>query len=201
MRNPDTYAQLVDSLASNLPDLGYQRTGDSRWWRSNAEIRAYPMDGRDAATKHILRSDVVLVLNDPNSVPEWAMDRGLPARLDEKTKGVRVMSCMGFNAFGIKRGPLDRGSNGAAASKVSARIDWYGLIEDMTGYLPGHHDLMLVTFIRDDSQWAYLFSTPDKWRAKRRPVSTPSRAQASRAIMSSRGSARTASGSTGLLTG
>lgn len=163
-KNPETYAALLENLTRQLPALGYQRTSENRWHSGNAEVRAWNWDGREAGTKHIHREDVTLVLNDPNSITEWAMDRRFTGRLEGMTKGVRTLSCLGFNVSGIKRSPFERDENAQATSSVSARSEWYGLIGSITDFLPNRHDLMLVAFARDAAQWAYLFSAPLKWR-------------------------------------
>jgi hypothetical protein len=165
-KNPDTYAVLIESLTANLPYLGYKRTADNKWHIGGTAVRAWNWDGRQAGTDHIRRSDAVLVLNDPNGITEWAMHRDFTKLLDAKAKGIRTLSCVGFNVAGIKRAPFERNDPGHRTDSISARSDWYGLIRSVTDSLPERLDLMLAGFTRDASQWAYLFSSPTKWRDK-----------------------------------
>jgi hypothetical protein len=168
-KNPDTYAVLIDSLDAHLPQLGYTRVADNGWneWAAdNARVRAWARDGREAGTDHIRRNDAVLVLNDPNSITEWAMHRRFTALLDAKAKGIRTLSCIGFNVAGIKRVPFQRDDPGQRSDSVSTRSEWYELIGSITDFLPERLDLMLAGFARDSSQWAYLFSSPKAWRDK-----------------------------------
>lgn len=168
-KNPETYKTLVESLDRNLPELGYVRTeenGWSEWTAGAARVRTWERDGREAGTEHIQKADAVLVLNDPNSITEWAMHRRFTAILAEKAKGIRTLSCIGFNVAGIKRSPFHRDDPGQQTDSISARSEWYGLIRSITDSLPERLDLMLAGFARDRSQWAYLFSSPKPWRDK-----------------------------------
>lgn len=165
-KNPDTYAALLDNLAANLPGLGYERFTEHKWRIGATEVRAWNGDGREAGVAHIRRSDAVLVLNDPNGITEWAMHRRFTAVLDAKAKGIRTLSCVGFNVAGIKRAPFQRDQHAPRTDSVSARSEWYELIGSVTDFLPERLDLMLAGFTRDSSQWAYLFSSPKVWRDK-----------------------------------
>lgn len=170
-KNPDTYTKLVDNLDKNLPALGYRRTSDNGWneWATaNVRIRAWERDGREAGINHIRRGDAVLVLNDPNSITEWAMRRTFASEINNirGVKGIRTLSCVGFNVSGIKRTPFLRDDPSPQPDSIRARSDWYGLIRSITDTLPDRLDLMLAGFARDRSQWAYLFSSPKVWRDK-----------------------------------
>lgn len=165
-KNPETYATLLASLSVNLPALGYERFAEHKWRAGDAELRAYQHDGRAAGTDHILRRDAVLVLNDPNGITEWAMHREFTAILDRRAKGIRTLSCVGFNVAGIKRSPFARNESAPRTDSVSARSEWYELIGSITDFLPSRLDLMFAAFTRDSSQWAYLFSSPLPWRDK-----------------------------------
>lgn len=168
-KNPETYNTLIESLDAHLPALGYQRTDENGWneWAAGtARVRAWNRDGREAGIDHVQKNDAVLVLNDPNSITEWAMHRRFTAILAEKAKGIRTLSCVGFNVAGIKRNPFRRDDPGQQTDSISARSDWYGLIRSITESLPERLDLMLAGFVRDSSQWAYFFSSPKPWRDK-----------------------------------
>ena len=170
-KNPDTYAKLIDNLDRQLPALGFCRSRDNDWNQWDAgqtRIRAWDRDGREAGTSHLGRGDAVLVLNDPNSITEWAMRRTFVSEISNirGLKGLRTLSCIGFNVSGIKRTPFLRDAPEPRTDSVSARSDWYGLIRSITDTLPERHDLMLAGFARDRSQWAYLFSSPAVWRDK-----------------------------------
>lgn len=169
-KNPDTYAILVDSLDKNLPVLGYQRLPESdrtEWVARAARVRVWPRDGREAGVKHIRREHkvAVLVLNDPNSITEWAMRPTFATDLSQ-AKGLRILSCLGFNVAGIKRAPYRWDEPDQQSNSISQRSDWYGLIRSITDHLPDRLDLMIAGFVRDASQWAYLFSSPNSWRDK-----------------------------------
>jgi len=168
-KNPDTYARLVANLDQQLPALGYRRFHDNGWneWATgNARLRAWDRDGRQAGMSHITRGDAVLVLNDPNSITEWAMRQTFTTEISRVRglKGLRILSCVGFNVSGIKRTPFLRDDPAPRTDSISARSDWYGLIRSLTDSLPDRLDLMLAGFSRDASQWAYLFSSPKVWR-------------------------------------
>ncbi|MET9150000.1 hypothetical protein ABZX82_01775 [Streptomyces griseoflavus] len=170
-KNPDTYIKLVGNLDKNLPALGYRRASDNGWneWATaNVRLRAWERDGREAGISHVRRGDAVLVLNDPNSITEWAMRRTFASEINSirGVKGIRTLSCVGFNVSGIKRTPFLRDDPEPQPDSVRARSDWYGLIRSITDTLPDRLDLMLAGFARDRSQWAYLFSSPTVWRDK-----------------------------------
>lgn len=170
-KNPDTYTKLVNNLDTNLPALGYRRTdnnGWNEWATANVRLRAWDRDGREAGVNHIGRGDAVLVLNDPNGITEWAMRRSFASEINRirGVKGIRILSCVGFNVSGIKRTPFLRDDPEPQTDSVGARSDWYGLIRSITDTLPDRLDLMIAGFARDRSQWAYLFSSPTVWRDK-----------------------------------
>ncbi len=173
-KNPDTYTKLVDNLDKHLPSLGYQRARYDGWddWKEwaapNARIRAFGRDGREAGIGHIRRGDAVLVLNDPNSVTEWAMRRTFVSEINaiRGLKGFRTLSCIAFNACGIKRNPFVLDDPKPQTDSLRARREWYGLINSITETLPDRLDLMVAGFVRDASQWTYFFSSPEKWRNK-----------------------------------
>lgn len=173
-KNPDTYEKLIVNLDENLPHLGYRRVHDDGrddwhvWATPNVRLRAFNRNGREAGIAHLRGGDAVLVLNDPNGIPEWAMRNTFASEISSVPglKGIRTLSCVGFNVAGIKRNPFMRDDPAPRTDSISARSDWYGLIRSLTDTLPAHHDLMLAGFSRDSSQWAYLFSSPIKWRNK-----------------------------------
>jgi hypothetical protein len=174
-KNPDTYAKLVGNLDEQLPTLGYSRIqydGEYSEWNGwaapNAQIRAFPRDGREAGISHIARGDAVLVLNDPNSVTEWAMRHSFASEINDVRglKGLRTLSCISFNANGIKRNPFLADDPKPQTDSLRERSNWYGLIDSITKTLPDRLDLMAAGFLRDASQWTYFFSSPTVWRDK-----------------------------------
>jgi hypothetical protein len=165
-KDADTYATLLDSLAANLPQLGYRRVGEGEWHHAGTKLRALNWNGRHADWSGVQARDVAIVLNDPNSITDWAMHRYFPARLEAMCKGVRTLSCLGFNVGGGKRNDFERDYSKPITESVSARSEWYQLIGSITDFLPQRHDLMLAAFKADAAQWAYLFSASHKWRAE-----------------------------------
>lgn len=151
---PATYDRLLASLEAEMPRLGY--VGSGAFWRhgenTHVEFRAVAGSGADVDVSHILRTDAVLVSNDPNAITDWAMRPGLAQEIDKRTPWFRSISTMGCNTAGLKR--LER----------SEREGWFDLLSDQEIALPDHRDLLLAAIQRDDAQWAYLLCEPVKWR-------------------------------------
>lgn len=181
-RSPEIHAELLANLADNLPALGYNRTSQSEWTNGRATVRAWNGNGRRFDPRRLPgggaicgggrgeKGDAVLVLNDPNSITDWAMDRYLTGRLAGMAAGARTLSCLGFNAGSVKRNPFERDGDFQQTDSVSTRSEWYGLIGSITDYLPERLDLLLAGFTRDSSQWTYLFTAPEKWRHEEETV-------------------------------
>jgi len=89
-----------------------------------------------------------LIYNDPNAISEFALTPDLLTAAPHTT----TLSTLGCNPSGLKR--LER----------DVRLGWYAHIETVTRHLPRYHDVALVRLEKDDAQWAYLVSGPQKWR-------------------------------------
>lgn len=154
-RNSRTYQRLLDNLGEHLPSLGYRRTADSTWALDGGRVEIYAVckDSREASISAVRSGDAVFVLNDPNSMADWAMRDGFYDEVRARTPWFRSMSAMGFNASGMKMG-LD----------LPRRETWQDHIEGIRRGEPGYRDLALVKTDSDPSQWAYLVATAAKWK-------------------------------------
>lgn len=153
---PRSYADLLDNLERELPELTYVRTGDSQWHARDG-LTSFTVTNADSATFDLSRIPskwAVQVVNDPNSINTWAMDPRLMGAIKERTKLCLGMSTMGCNVSGTKR--LDR----------EDREGWYQHVQAQIDGLHDHHDLLLSAIDRDASQWAYLVTAPEVWKAK-----------------------------------
>lgn len=168
-KNSATYGELLSQLESHLPHIGYSRSGESQWQIERRIIlRVFNADGRTATLDHLSRKDAVLVLNDPNAITEWAMRPTFAAEIDARAKGLRIMSTLGCNVCGIKRAPFQKEgaeplSDEPELMSLTERRNWFRLISGQEEALPQRHDMLLASFARDSSQWAYLMSTPETW--------------------------------------
>lgn len=110
----------------------------------------YPIYNMDAADmpKVWRQTDVLFVVNDPNTVADWRMPEALRSAPELTT----VFSTLGCNVGGLKRLPR------------SERETWFHHMEAQVGLLQRWHDAILVTLDRDAAQWAYLVNAPKKWR-------------------------------------
>lgn len=151
--NSATYAQLLRNLNSNLQTMGFVAHGDSIWRLGHVTVRAYNADGRTAPVNFVGAQDAVLVINDPNAITDWAMRDSFAQEITDRTSWFRSLSTLGCNPSGIKRLPF------------TERVSWFGMIDEQQAALPRHRDLMLAVIEKDSSQWAYLVSTAERWRA------------------------------------
>jgi hypothetical protein len=150
-----TFARLIVSLTVTLPELGYERTGETTWTADGGRVILHAINGsgHDARLDFIGAGDAVMVLNDPNAITDWAMRETFVQEIvARKVWCCRIMSTLGCNTAGIKRRP-----------KVE-RDGWFGLVAQQESTLPRYRDLLLASIDRDDSQWAYLLCEPVKWR-------------------------------------
>ena len=153
-KDVQTYKILLNNLELRLSDLGYTRTRQSQWsYGGRATVSALNMDSHDLRVDFIRQTDAVLVLNDPNGVPTWAMRETFPREISERTHLVRTFSTLGWNVAGAK----------AWASRQD-RIQRYDLLAPQIRNLGPSRDLCLAWIDRDDAQWAYLLETPSVWR-------------------------------------
>lgn len=171
-KDPDTFGKLIASLDVHLPMLGYTRETDHRWRLGDKVwLRAVNGDGRQAPIAHLERNDAALILSDPNAITDWPMRRGFAQEIDDRCKGLRILSTLGCNVCGIMRFPLDAEGVlplGETVMSLKERRNWFRLIEEQEAVLPRRHDLMLAAFERDSAKWAYLLWTPTagRWRAE-----------------------------------
>lgn len=150
---PATYDRLISNLEAHLPALGYTRDTDTCWRaKGHIALHALNISGREAAVDFVQKTDAVFVLNDPNAITEWAMRDTFAQEIKQRTWLFRSLSTMGCNPAGLKRLPLEE------------RRAWFDLIGGQQQALPGYRDLFLAAIERDEAQWAYLVSTPEKWR-------------------------------------
>jgi hypothetical protein len=171
-KDPATYGKLLASLGEQLPILGYVQVGENQWRHGErANLRALNVDGRKAQIDYVQKKDAVLVLNDPNSITEWAMRRGFANEILDRPGwvGLRILSTLGCNVCGIKMLPLDKEGtlplgDGPEVMSLTERKNWFKLISEQVDVLPEAHDLLLAAFERDSSQWAYLMSVPSGGR-------------------------------------
>lgn len=89
--------------------------------------------------------------NDPNKIVDFAITKALLQILPPFTTSLSTMGC---NVAGIKRLPLE------------ARLLWFECIYAFVSFINQMpcHDAYLSTLRKDKSQWAYLITTPAKWR-------------------------------------
>jgi hypothetical protein len=93
----------------------------------------------------------VLLHIDPNHVDDVGLSPWLRRILPDSTL---VLVTLGCNANGIKRLPLDE------------RRQWFKNLEHILQLKLPRHDACLVSLMKDASQWAYVFTIPNKWRAR-----------------------------------
>lgn len=149
------YDRLLASLGTNLPRLGYERTGNGEWhYRSTVTLHAFNVSGHLASTGPLRKGDAVVAFNDPNAVTTWAMRDTFADEVRKTAWMFRSLHTMGCNAAGLKRlGPEDR-------------LSWFDLVDQQQAALPAHRDLLLAAIDNDKAQWAYLVAEADKWRGK-----------------------------------
>lgn len=155
-----TYDRLLRNLGTHLPPLGFHRTDENVWRYGNrVALLAINASGSDADTRWLRRGDAVFVLNDPNAITEWAMRDSFPQEI--QAKGIwahRTLSTLGCNPAGLKR------------LNIEERLLWYGSVNSQQSANPRHRDMLLAAIERDDSQWAYLLCTAEKWRSSSEKV-------------------------------
>lgn len=105
------------------------------------------MDAKDMRTTW-RKDDVLFVVNDPNTMSDWAM----PSAMEDAPALTTVFSTLGCNVGGLKRLPIEE------------RQGWYIHVRAQLGLLQTWHDALIVTLDGDASQWAYMVNAPAKWR-------------------------------------
>lgn len=149
-----TYEALLDNLAENLPGLGYVRVVEDRWQAHDGRVnlRVRNIDSTTIETLDGVPPDwAVMIVNDPNKVSDWAMHPNLMANASAGRWTCLGMSTMGCNVGGLKR------------ISSEERAIWYQHVQGQVDGLWQHHDLLLAAIERDDAQWAYLITAPQKW--------------------------------------
>jgi hypothetical protein len=86
---------------------------------------------------------------DPNHADDVELSPSLRAILPIYTLMLITLGC---NANGIKRLPTER------------RVQWFDRLKYLLSIKLDHHDVCLVSLMRDHAQWAYLLSSPTVWR-------------------------------------
>lgn len=152
-RAANTYKLLLKNLAENLSDWGYQQTDEDEWHCGPVTLRAVNASGAEADLSLIHPATAVMVSNDPNAITDWAMSPMMPAAISARTPWFLGLSTMGCNASGVKRD-----------LSLEQRQGWYGHVESQGQAIQAHHDLYLAKIERDAHQWAYLITSPGRWR-------------------------------------
>ncbi|MFJ8230275.1 hypothetical protein ACIQ9E_10030 [Streptomyces sp. NPDC094448] len=157
-KNHDTYEILLDNLTVRLLELGYEQIKPNQWVHvgqrgGRVTLQVLRCNSLELPVSFLRRSDAVLLLNDPNGVPTWAMRDSLPAEISERTTFFRSFSTLGWNVAGAK-----------AWATREDRIQRYDLITPQIDNLGARRDLCLAWTDRDDAQWSYLLETPRVWR-------------------------------------
>lgn len=155
---PATFDRLIRSLETHLPNLGYERIGDTSWRFEHAALDAVCGNGAEVEVHDIRRTDAVLVSNDPNAITTWAMRPTFAQEVADRAWCFRSVSTMGCNVGGLKR------------SEPTTRGGWFELTKQQEAALPRYRDLLLAAIEGDSAQWAYLLSEPIRWKPSVRPV-------------------------------
>ncbi|MGW2489574.1 hypothetical protein ACWCV9_20495 [Streptomyces sp. NPDC001606] len=155
--NPETYGRLLANLAVKLPEFGYRKEEPNRWRCGRSVLQVFNQSGVDADIGDVRSYDAVFVINDPNSITEWAMRMSFSREISSRNVTFfRSLTTMGCNASGLKRNKETR----------RTRIECVDRVGAFQRSVPRFRDLCFAAIIRDDAQWAYLIETSDKWREK-----------------------------------
>ncbi|MCK1814616.1 hypothetical protein MTQ13_10060 [Streptomyces sp. XM4011] len=157
-KNRETHQILIANLSTALPSLGYEQIRPDQWRHTGqrggmVSLRVMHCDSLELPVTFLRPSDAVLLLNDPNGVPTWAMRETLPSEISKRTTFFRSFSTLGWNVAGAK-----------AWATREDRIQRYDLIAPQIRHLGPRRDLCLAWIDRDDAQWSYLLETPQVWR-------------------------------------
>lgn len=145
------YALLLDNLARELPNLGYEKDAEDDWSCGPVRLRVHNRSGAEADLSLIGPNTAVRVNNDPNKISDWVMPPNMPGDIRKITPWFLGICTMGCNVGGLKRLLRDHPEEAER---------WYALVRSVQTGLPRHHDLYLCAIDRDASQWAYLIIAP-----------------------------------------
>lgn len=137
-KNTNTHAKLTENLNS---------TWFPKYPAAQNVVQTFNVDSA-LFTLSVSDSTACFLVNDPNSIDDWAFTADL---LRSAPPFTRTLTTMGCNVGGLKRVLID-------SPELSNK--WRDNIEML--YLLQRHELILFA-VGDASQWAYLISTPDKW--------------------------------------
>lgn len=112
------------------------------------DVHVYAMNAYDMPEHWSSSSDIVFVVNDPNTMRDWA----LPPVLKNAPPMTLIFSTLGCNVGGLKRIPINE------------RLVWYNNIADQLQMLQDWHDAYLAALENDSAQWAYLVNAPRRWQ-------------------------------------
>lgn len=133
----NTHQRLLD----NFPQIGTTPCINSRC----ADSRTY------LPTWDTFENDPIFIHVDPNSVGSLPLTEPFLSTLPQYALMLVTLGC---NAGGVKRMPKEK------------RMEWvkmiWVIIENLNKFHT-RHDLLLISVLRDSSQWAYLLKVPVKW--------------------------------------
>lgn len=135
------HVHLYERSLANAASLQERCTDDM--------VQVHAMNAYDMPQLWNRASDMVFVVNDPNTMRDWA----LPPVLKHAPSMTLIFSTLGCNVGGLKRIPIDE------------RLVWYNNIADQLQMLQHWHDAYLAVLENDSAQWAYLVNAPKDWRA------------------------------------
>jgi hypothetical protein len=161
---------LRESLALHLPNMGYERVElerlknaqelriDELWQGAPmARVVTCQMDSRAFDFSRFKKGDWLFVVNDPNTIHDWALSHESVLTAVNQGAIVQIFSTMGCNVGGLHRLMWENG-----------RDIWPGYMEGIEDIVCARRtlDAILIVLEKDSSQWAYLFTVPHKWRAE-----------------------------------
>lgn len=114
----------------------------------NHAVQCLNVDSTTLRVNPSYRDQAIFINCDPNSISDIPLT---PEFMRSMTPYTTMMVTMGCNPAGIKR------------LSYEARKDWYNYTDLMIKHLYEYHDLILVSLVKDASQWAYLIRTPLAW--------------------------------------
>lgn len=112
-------------------------------------VNALCVDSKSYDFHELNSADAVFLYNDPNHIEDWCLT---PEILSKAPKFTTSLSTLGCNVGGMKRLDLNK------------RKLWFDRINMVTSSIVrSWHDACLLS-VGGADQWAYLITTPAKWR-------------------------------------
>lgn len=158
--NRNTYDRLLVNLTKNLGEPIAVADGKARYdYCTDAglavRVFAFLGSGKEAHTNWVSQGDCVFVVNDPNSIHDWAMRPTFIREILESTWRCTTFSTMGCNTGGLMMKSFEE-----------RKTMWYPHLAAIKDSLPNHMDVVLAAINRDASKWAYATTSPKVWREK-----------------------------------